>query len=92
MKIFGTYTLARLALFAAAYGLIWLVFGHWLDWNAVSALYTAVIAMIVSSIVALFTLSSLRGNLAEHVAARADRAKAVYDARRAEEDDRATGH
>jgi hypothetical protein len=88
VKIFAVYTLARLALFAASYGLIWLIFGRWLAWDAVSALYTALIAMVVSSIVALAVLRSMRGRLAEQVAMRADRAKAAYEARsRAEDDD-----
>ncbi len=86
MRIFLLYTLARAALFAAAFGLIWLVFGRWLEWGAVSALYTAIIAMVVSSVVALLVLGSLRDEFAAQVAQRADRAKAAYDARRAAED------
>jgi hypothetical protein len=88
VKIFALYTLARVALFAASYGLIWLIFGRWLEWDAVSALYTALIAMVISSILALAVLRSMRGQLAEQVAARADKAKAAYEARsRAEDDD-----
>jgi hypothetical protein len=87
VKIFALYTLARLALFATSYGLIWLIFGRWLEWNAVSALYTALIAMVISSAVALVVLRSMRGRLAEQVAARADRAKAAYEARARSEDD-----
>ncbi|MGI8701550.1 MAG: DUF4229 domain-containing protein [Nocardioidaceae bacterium] len=87
MRTFVLYTLARLALFAATFGLIWLVFNRWLDWSTVSALYTAIIAMIVSSIVSLFVLGSLRDAFAVHVAERAERAKAAFEARRAAEDD-----
>ena len=86
MKTFLLYTLARLALFASAFGLIWLAFGHWLDWSTISALYTAIIAMVVSSVVALLVLGSLRDDFAAHVSLRAERAKAAYDARRAAED------
>lgn len=87
MKAFVLYTIARLALFAAAFGLIWLLFARWLEWSAVSALYTAIVALIISSVASLFLLRSLRDEFAAHVARRADRAKAAYDARRAAEDD-----
>jgi hypothetical protein len=88
VKVFALYTLARVGIFAASYGLIWLIFGRWLDWDAVSALYTALIAMVLSSIIALTMLRSMRGRLAEQVAVRAEKAKAAYEARsRAEDDD-----
>ena len=86
MKPFVLYTLARVALFAASFGLVWLVFGHWIEWGAISALYTAIIAMVISSVVSLFILGSLRDDLAVHVSERADRAKAAFEARRAAED------
>jgi len=86
VRIFAVYTLARLGLFAGVYGLIWLALGRTIEWNAVSALYTALIAMAVSSVVALTALRSLRGRLAEQVAERAERAKAAYEARKSAED------
>jgi Protein of unknown function (DUF4229) len=86
VKPFLLYTLARVALFAASFGLVWLVFGHWIEWGAVSVLYTAIIAMVVSSVVALLVLGSLRDEFAVQVSQRADRAKAAYEARRAAED------
>ncbi|MDX6307593.1 MAG: hypothetical protein QOI06_639 [Nocardioidaceae bacterium] len=86
MRTFALYTLARLALFAAAYGLIWLIFGRWLTWSSVSALYTAIVAMVVSSLVALLVLGRLRDRFAADVSRRADRAKAAFDAMRAAED------
>lgn len=86
MKVFALYTLARLGLFAAVYGLIWLIFGHWLDWSALSGLYTAIIAMVISSLVAFTTLKTLRADLASHVEQRAARAKTAYDAKRSSED------
>ena len=87
MRIFALYTAARAGLFLAVYGLIWLSFGRWLDWTSLSALYTALIAMVISSVVAFIALSGLRGRFAEEVAARADRAKAAYEARLTAEDD-----
>lgn len=80
------YTMARLALFAAVFGLIWLIVNRWLAWSTVSALYTAIIAMAISSIVSLLVLGSLRDDFAAHVARRAERATAAYEARRSAED------
>ncbi len=87
MKTFARYTLARLLLFLAAYGLLWAVFGQWVEWNSITALGLALIAMLISSAVALFVLRSLRDDFAVEVAARAERAKAAYEARRQAEDD-----
>jgi len=87
VKIFALYTAARAGLFLVVYGLIWLIFGRWLDWTSLSALYTALIAMVISSIIAFTALSGLRARFAEQVAARADRAKAAYEARLTAEDD-----
>jgi hypothetical protein len=87
VKIFAMYTLARLVLFLAVYGLVWLVFGRWVEWTSITALGTALIAMVISSAVALVALRGLRDDLAVEVASRADRAKAAYEARRRAEDD-----
>ena len=76
MTPFVLYTLARLGLFVVAFGLIWLAAGAWLEWNSVTALATAVLAMIVSSIAALFLLRGLRERFA---ATLEQRAKAVRD-------------
>lgn len=86
MRTFVLYTLARLALFVGVFGLIWLIFSRWLEWSTVSALYTAIIAMAVSSVVSLLVLGSLRDDFAVHVARRAERATAAYEARRSAED------
>lgn len=90
MKSFALYTAARVVLFAVCFGLIWLIFGTWLTWEAVSVLYTAIIAMVVSSVIALFALGSLRNSLAVDVSARADRAVAAYEAMRSAEDEPGT--
>jgi uncharacterized membrane protein len=87
VKVFALYTLARLGLFAVTYGLIWLIFGQWIAWNALSGLYTAIIALVISSLIAFVTLKGLRAQLAEQVSQRATRAKAAFEARRSAEDD-----
>jgi hypothetical protein len=87
VKAFLIYTGARVLLFAATFGLIWLIFGRWFTWDAPSALYTALIALIVSSVIALFALRTLRDSLATDVSRRADRMRTAFDARRSAEDE-----
>ncbi len=87
MKFFVLYTLARFALFGAVFGLVWLIGGRWMAWGPVSLLVSALIAMVVSSIIALLALRGLRDRLAEHIEQRAGRARAAFEARRAREDD-----
>jgi hypothetical protein len=87
LKPFLLYTGARIGLFLACYGLIWLVFGRWIGWSSISALYTALIAMAVSSVIALVVLRSLRGELSTEIAGRAGRAKQAFDDRKSAEDD-----
>jgi hypothetical protein len=87
VKLFALYTAARLALFLAAFGLIWLVFGRWIDWSALSALYTALFALLISAGVALVALRPMRARLSEQVAERAARVRAAYETRRSAEDD-----
>jgi len=88
MKAFALYTAARLLIFVALYGLIWAVFGRWLqEYNSVTGLWTALIALILSSAISLVVLRPLRDRLAIQVEDRARRAKAAFDARRRAEDD-----
>lgn len=87
MKVFVLYTLARLALFAIVFGLIWLVVGRSVEWNAVNGLYTALIALIISSLLAFVMLRNLRDRVALQLATRVGRAKATFDSRRSAEDD-----
>ncbi len=71
MRTFVVYTLARLALFLAVYGLIWLAIGQSVGWDSLSGLYTALIALVVSSVISFVALRGLRNRLADEVAARA---------------------
>ena len=87
MKLFALYTGARAALFLVAYGLIWLIFGRWIDWNALSALYTALFAMLISAAASLLLLRQMRARLSEQPAGRAARVKDAFDSRRSNEDD-----
>jgi hypothetical protein len=91
VKVFALYTLARVALFGVAYGLIWLIFFHWIDWNALSALYTAIIALVLSALASFLLLGGMRDTLAAQVEQRAERARAAFEARRSAEDDDTPG-
>jgi hypothetical protein len=86
VKSFALYTAARAGLFLGCYGLVWLVAGWFISWNAPNALSTALLALIMSSVLALLTLKSLRERFAANVAVRADRAVAAFDAHRRAED------
>ena len=87
MKVFVLYTLARLGLFCVAYGLIWLIFFQWIEWDALSAFYTAIIALVLSAIASFLLLGRLRDALALQVQERAGRARSSFEARRSAEDD-----
>jgi uncharacterized membrane protein YdjX (TVP38/TMEM64 family) len=77
MRTFVAYTLARLGLFLAVYGVIWLAVGRGVRFDSISGLYTALIALVVSSLIAFVALRGLRERLAAEVAARAGRARAA---------------
>lgn len=86
MKSFVLYTLARVLLFALAWALVWAVASIWLEWSSVTALWTALLAMVVSSVVSVWLLRGLRERLAVHVQGRAERMQARYEAARRKED------
>ncbi len=70
-RTFIAYTLARLGLFLAVYGAIWAGIGRSVAFDSVSGLYTALLALIVSSLLAFVGLRRLRDRLAAEVASRA---------------------
>lgn len=86
MKPFLLYTLARVLLFAAAWGVVWLVASIWLEWTSVTALWTALIAMVVSSVASLVLLRGVRQRFAAQVQDRAGRMQARYEASKRRED------
>ncbi len=86
MKILFVYTLARAAIFAAVFGLLWVILYRQVEWNSVSILYTALIAMVISAVIAMLALRSLRDKLALEIAERSARTKRAFEARRAAED------
>ena len=87
MKALAVYTLARLALFGVAFGVVWLVASRWLDWNQITVLWTALIAAVVSAIASWLLLGRLRDAVATEVEGRAKRVAAAFNASRRAEDD-----
>lgn len=90
MKAFWTYTLLRIALFLACYGVLT---GFWFAVRGDSAGHGAdlfvvlVISAIVSSFLSVRLLAKQRQQLAAHVQARAERASSRFEDMRRREDD-----
>ncbi len=84
VKEFWIYTGLRLLLFLATLAV---VFGVWLLLaDQVPLLWAVVIAFAISGVASYFLLDRSREALARRVQARADRAAAALEARRAKED------
>lgn len=86
VKIFVVYTLARAGIFLAVFAVMWLLLYRQVHWSSVSILYTALIAMVISAVIAMTALRPLRDKLAAQIAERSAKAKDSFDARRAAED------
>ena len=88
MKAFWTYTLARLAVFAACFVVIWLLSQLWLDSSTVANVWVLLISLVVSSVISVFLLAGLRDKLALNVHERATRmTERIEESRRAEDID-----
>ena len=88
MRDFALYTLARLGLFAVAFGLLWLILSPVVTWTTVSVLWVAVLALLVSAVASLVLLGRLRDRLAASVQQRAQRVRdSVEQSRRSEDVD-----
>ncbi|HET7326747.1 MAG TPA: DUF4229 domain-containing protein [Nocardioidaceae bacterium] len=87
MKSFVLYTAARIGLFALVWVVVATAASYWLTWDMVTALWTALIAMAVSSVLSLFLLRPLRDRLALSVHDRAARARQRFESSRSREDD-----
>ncbi|MDO9455491.1 DUF4229 domain-containing protein [Nocardioides sp.] len=84
MKDFVVYTLLRLGLFLLTWGA---VTGAWLLIADKAALgLTFLIALVLSGVGSYWVLAGPREKLARHVEARAERATAAFEERRARED------
>lgn len=86
MKLIVLYTLARFVLFLLAWGVVWLLASLWLEWNDVTALWTALIAVVVSAVAAYLLLKPLRQRMASAVDARARGVRRRFEDSRRRED------
>ena len=84
VKEFVVYTLLRLVLFAASFGI---VSGVWLAVSdTVPVLWVLVIALVISGVASYFVLNAQRESFARRVDDRARRASEAFEAHRARED------
>ncbi|WP_370616378.1 DUF4229 domain-containing protein [Mumia sp. Pv 4-285] len=86
MSAFLRYTLARLGFFLVAFVVVGLVSSIWLEWNSVTGLWVALIALAISAVASLFLLRHMRDEVALSMKARADKMHERYEAARSAED------
>lgn len=70
MKAFWKYTVARIALFAITYAVLWMLFHLWRPVAPIDP-YVGLAAILVSAVVSLFVLRGMREDFANHVHNRA---------------------
>ncbi|KQV74285.1 hypothetical protein ASC61_04310 [Aeromicrobium sp. Root344] len=88
MKAFWTYTLARLAVFGATFGVVWLIASIWVDWGNLTSLLVLLVSLVLSSVISIFALAGLRDKLAQNVQERAARmTQRIEESRHAEDVD-----
>ena len=88
MKAFWTYTLARLAVFGATFGVVWLIASIWVEWGNLTSLLVLLISLVLSSVISIFALAGLRDKLAKNVQERAARmTQRIEESRHAEDVD-----
>jgi hypothetical protein len=84
VKEFWSYTLLRLAVFAAS---VAVVGGIWLAVSgSANVMWVLIIALVISGLASYFLLGRQRSALARHVDERARRATAAFDEMKAKED------
>jgi uncharacterized membrane protein len=84
VKEFLVYTALRIALFAGALGIVVGVWGLFTD--SVPVLWAVVLAFVISGVASFFLLNATRERFARKVQARAERASARFEERKARED------
>lgn len=85
MKEFVVYTAMRIALFLASFGLVVGIMALLLD-GRVQLFWAVVIAFLISGVASYFVLDRQREAFARRVEARASRAAAAFEERKARED------
>ncbi|AWB93536.1 DUF4229 domain-containing protein [Aeromicrobium chenweiae] len=88
MKAFWTYTLARFAVLAVVFAVVWLAAPLFFERTEIVNIFVLLVSLVISSIISIFLLSGLRARLAEDVHARAERMSSrLEESRRAEDVD-----
>lgn len=85
MKEFVVYTAMRIALFLASFGLVVGIMALLLD-GRIQLFWAVVIAFLISGVASYFVLDRQREAFARRVEARAARAAAAFEERKARED------
>jgi hypothetical protein len=87
VKAFWIYTLARFAVLAATYLVVWGIASMWFDPDFAN-LFVLLVAFVLSSVISYFALARLRDDLAVHLSDRAGRlSQRIEESRRAEDVD-----
>ena len=86
MSAFVRYTLARLGFFVVAFVVLGGLSTIWLEWNAVTGLWVALISLVISAIAALIFLRGMRDEVALSLKARSDKMHERFEAARSAED------
>lgn len=88
MKDFVVYTAARFAVFAATFAVLWVVAGYFMERTQILSIAVLFFALVISSIISIFTLAPLRDKLAFRIQNRAEQLhERVEESRRAEDVD-----
>ncbi len=88
MKAFLTYTVARFAVFAVTFSIVWLIASIFFEASTTLNLLVLLVALVLSSVASIFLLAGLREQLALNVQQRAERmTERLEEARRAEDVD-----
>lgn len=88
MKAFWTYTLARLGVFLATWAVLWGISRLVFDNSTVLDLWILLLALVVSSIISILTLRTLRDRVAVKLQQRAQTLNdRIEESRRAEDID-----
>ncbi len=88
MKDFAFYTLARLLVFLASFAVLWVVGGFFFEVNEIFFLLVLFFALVLSSLISIFTLAPLRDKLALRIQNRAERLhERIEESKRAEDVD-----
>lgn len=87
MKEFVVYTLARLALFVAAYALVAGVYLLVTDGSQLPVLWPFLVAIVISSVASVYLLKHQRAKFAAVIQRRASAASTRLEAARSKEDE-----